>query len=89
MIADAPWIREAERDGFPPYEVVEVDYDPAIKRLKLAEKALAEAEDQLLCAEDSLIGTGSAEKIREMFGQVEDLEVDIRLMRKSFQRMEG
>ena len=79
---DAPWIREAERDGFPPYKTEDIDFTPAIDHLAMAAKAIIEAEDHLLCAEDVLISDiRYAKEIRDLFRQAEDLEVTIRQKR--------
>ena len=74
QIPDAPWIREAERDGFPPYETV--DYEQALKCLKKAWRELDDASDYLFAAEDLLNGTGG--DLRDMRAAVEDVASDVR-----------
>jgi hypothetical protein len=80
QIPDAPYIREAEQYGMPPYEYQEIDLTEAIKELKECDKRLDDALDRLLDAEDELDRLGFQFDLREAIYRVEDLGCDVRRM---------
>ena len=89
QIADAPYIREAEINGMPPYEdnsVFEEETDLQGKELAKADKLTDQIVDLLLNAEDALLkfeedydtAKDLNKQIREMIYKVEDLGCDLR-----------
>ena len=89
QIADAPWIREAEIYGMPPYEdnsAFEEETDRQGKELAKADKLTDQIIDLLLNAEDALLkfeedydtAKDLNKQIREMIYKVEDLGCDLR-----------
>ena len=84
MIADAPYIREAEMYGMSPYEdnsEFEEETERQGKELAKADKLTDQIVDQLLNAEDALLkfedeydtAVNLNKEIREMIYRVEDL----------------
>ena len=93
QIADAPWIREAEMYGMPPYdENPEFEYaaECQAKEMSKADELADSIVDILLGAEDALLGYEEScadakeinESIREMIYKVEDLGCDLRSLRR-------
>ena len=89
QIADAPYIREAEMYGMPPYEdnsAFEEETERQGKELAKADKLTDQIVDLLLNAEDALLkfeedydtAKDLNEKIRDMIYKVEDLGCDLR-----------
>ena len=76
-IADAPYIREAEQLGMPPYDD-DPDYSEQAKRLKEIDKEIEKVVDLLLDAEADLDGTGFDTEIRELIYKVEEIGCDIK-----------
>ena len=76
-IADAPYIREAENFGMPPYDD-DPDYSEQAKILKGIDKDIDSIVDLLLDAEAELDGTGFDKEIRELIYKVEEIGCDIR-----------
>lgn len=90
-IADAPYIREAEMYGMPPYgddAAFEEETERQGKELLKADKLTDGIVDLLLAAEDALLkfeeGYDTAvnlnREIREMIYKVEDLGCDLRAL---------
>ena len=77
MIPDAPYIREAETLGMPPYD--EPDFSQQIKELEEADKNLDVVVDILCDAEDKLIGSVYEDGLRDLIRAAEDLACDVRL----------
>lgn len=75
MIADAPWIRDAEMNGVP--ETEEIDFEPSIKSLEEADEEMDKVMDQLLAVEDDLDGTGYLKDIREVMSNLRDVQCTI------------
>lgn len=97
QIADAPWIREAEMYGMPPYgddAAFEEETEQQGKELAKADKLtdqivalLLNAEDTLLKFEDDYDTAVSLNKeIREMIYRVEDLGCDLRQLAEKVER---
>lgn len=97
MIADAPYIREAEMYGMPPYEdnsAFEEETDRQGKELAKADKLTDQIVDLLLNAEDALLkfeedydtAKDLNKEIREMIYKVEDLGCDLRQLAKKVGR---
>lgn len=89
QIQDAPWIREAELYGMPPYEdnsELETASENAAKELEKADKladdivsALLNAEDILNSFEDQYDEIKNLnQEIREMIYRIEDIGCDFR-----------
>ena len=76
QIPDAPWIREAEMYGMPPYD--EPDFSEQIKSLEEADKCFDTIVNILLQVEDELDGTIYENDLRDLIGSVEDIAADIR-----------
>ena len=76
MIPDAPYIREAETLGVPPYD--EPDFSDQIKSLEDADRETDEIVDILLAVEDDLLNTAYEDAIRKIVSEVQDLGCDIR-----------
>jgi hypothetical protein len=94
QIADAPYIREAEMYGMPPYEdnsAFEEETDRQGKELAKADKLTDQIIDLLLNAEDALLkfeedydtAKNLNKQIREMIYKVEDLGCDLRQLAKN------
>ena len=88
-IADAPYIREAEMYGMPPYEdnsAFEEETERQGKELAKADKLTDQIVDLLLNAEDAMLkfedeydtAVSLNKEIREMIYKVEDLGCDLR-----------
>ena len=75
-IPDAPYIREAELYGMPPYD--EPDFSEQIKTLEEADKGLDNVVDILLQAEDDLDGTIYENDLRDLIHSIQDIGCDIR-----------
>ena len=97
QIADAPYIREAEMYGMPPYEdnsAFEEETDRQGKELAKADKLTDQIVDLLLNAEDALLkfeddyetAVNLNKRIREMIYKVEDLGCDLRELAKVVER---
>jgi archaellum component FlaC len=89
QIADAPYIREAEMYGMPPYgddSAFEEETEQQGKELAKADKLTDQIVDLLLNAEDALLkfedeydtAKDLNEKIRDMIYKVESLGCDLR-----------
>lgn len=89
QIADAPYIREAEIYGMPPYEdnsAFEEETERQEKELAKADKLTDQIVDLLLNAEDALLkfeedydtAKDLNKQIRDMIYKVEDLGCDLR-----------
>ena len=76
-IADAPYIREAELFGMPPYDD-DPDYSEQAKALEQIDKEIDKVISLLTDAENDLEGTGFEKEIREMITRVEEIGCDIR-----------
>lgn len=76
MIPDAPYIREAETLGVPPYD--EPDFSDQIKSLEDADRETDEIVDILLAVEDDLLNTAYEDAIRKIVSEVQDIGCDIR-----------
>jgi hypothetical protein len=79
QIPDAPWIREAERYGMPPYDD-ETDYSDVISLLKDADKVLDDLVETLIEIDDRLKMAGDDQEFTEQIGKLEDIGCDIRHM---------
>ena len=97
QIADAPYIREAEMYGMPPYEdnsAFEEETERQGKELAKADKLTDQIVDLLLNAEDALLkfeedydtAKDLNEKIRDMIYKVEDLGCDLRQLAEIVRR---
>ena len=97
QIADAPWIREAEMYGMPPYgddAEFEEETERQGKELQKADKLTDGIVDLLLAAEDALLkyedqydtAVSLNKEIREMIYRVEDLGCDLRALAKKVGR---
>ena len=89
QIADAPYIREAEMYGMPPYEdnsAFDEETERQGKELAKADKLTDQIVDLLLNAEDALLkfeedydtANDLNKQIREMIYKVEDIGCDLR-----------
>ena len=89
QVADAPYIREAEIFGMPPYEdnsAFDEEADRQGKELAKADKLTDQIVDLLLNAEDALLkfeddynaAISLNKEIREMMVRVEELGCDLR-----------
>lgn len=85
QIADAPWIREAENDGIPPFE--DFDTSAAVRELEACEKQMDTVVDYLLAAEDALIEIGLDFNLRDLIREVENAGTDIRLAADELKRV--
>ena len=85
QIADAPYIREAEMYGMPPYDD-DPDYSEQVEELKKADRLLDDAIDDLMAAEDDLEGTEFENDFRDLIHQVEDIGCGIRAIIKNLER---
>lgn len=97
QIADAPWIREAELYGMPPYgddAEFEEETERQGKELAKADKLTDQIVDLLLNAEDALLkfeedydtAVSLNKEIREMIYKVEDLGCDLRDLAERIER---
>lgn len=97
QIADAPYIREAEMYGMPPYEdnsAFEEETERQGKELAKADKLTDQIVDLLLNAEDALLkfeddydtAVSLNKEIREMIYKVEDLGCDLRRLAENVGR---
>ena len=77
QIPDAPWIREAERDGMPPFGD-DPDYTEVKKLLTEADKGIDNLVELLIEADDRLKEFGDDEEFTEQIGKLEDIGCDIR-----------
>ena len=77
QIPDAPWIREAERYGMPPYGD-DPDYSEQAKLVSDCDRLLDQIVDNLLAAEDELPETELQDLVRDLIYRVEDIGCDIR-----------
>ena len=91
QIMDAPYIREAEMCGMPPFEdnsAFEEEAENQAKELKKADKLTDQIVDVLLAVEDALLkfeeeyddAVKLNKDIRDMIYRVEDIGCDIRLL---------
>lgn len=80
QIADAPYIREAETLGMPPYE--NVDLEPAKSSLMEAHYHLGQAIQHLCNAADEVEGTIYEKSIEELIERLEDFQSDISLQKE-------
>ena len=97
QIADAPYIREAEMYGMPPYEdnsAFEEETERQGKELAKADKLTDQIVDLLLNAEDALLkfeedydtAKDLNKQIRDMIYKVEDLGCDLRQLAEKVRR---
>ena len=97
QIADAPYIREAEMYGMPPYEdnsAFEEETERQGKELAKADKLTDQIVDLLMNAEDALLkfeedydtAVRLNKEIREMIYKVEDLGCDLRQLAENVGR---
>ena len=97
QIADAPYIREAEMYGMPPYEdnsAFEEETERQGKELAKADKLTDQIVDLLLNAEDALLkfeedydtAKDLNKQIRDMIYKVEDLGCDLRQLAENVGR---
>ena len=77
QIPDAPWIREAEQNGMPPYDD-ETDYSDVIALLKDADKVMDDLVETLIEIDDRLKMAGDDQEFTEQIGKLEDIGCDIR-----------
>ena len=84
-IADAPYIREAEMYGWGP-EGDDPDYSEQVEKLKKTEELLDDAAEWLLSVEDDLKPEKVENPYREMMYKINDMAVDVRLMREKLER---
>mgnify|MGYP006967444380 CR=1 FL=1 len=93
QIADAPWIRQAEMFGLPPYEdnsAFEEETERQGEKLRKADELTDDIVDLLLSAEDALLkfeenydaAVKLNKQVREMIYKVEDLGCDLRELAK-------
>ena len=98
QIADAPWIREAEMYGMPPYgddSAFEEETERQGKELAKADKLTDQIVDLLLIAEDALlkfeenydIARNLNREIRDMIYKVEYLGCDLRQLAEKVERV--
>lgn len=80
QIMDAPWIREAELLGMPPYE--DFDLEPARSSLSQAHYYIGQAVQHLCDAADKCEGTDYEKQIVELIERLEDLQGDVGLQRE-------
>lgn len=97
QIADAPYIREAEMYGMPPYgddSVFEEEASRQGKQLAKADRLTDQIVDLLLNAEDALLkfedqydtAVSLNKEIREMIYKVENLGCDLRQLAEKVER---
>lgn len=79
QVPDAPYIREAERWGMPPYED-DPDYTEVKALLKEADKGIDSLVEMLIEIDDKLKEAGDDEEFREQIEKLEDIGCDIRLI---------
>jgi hypothetical protein len=79
QVPDAPYIREAERWGMPPYED-DPDYTEVKALLKEADKGIDSLVETLIEIDDKLKEAGDDEEFREQIEKLEDIGCDIRLL---------
>lgn len=77
QIPDAPYIREAERDGMPPFGD-DPDYTEVKKLLTEADKGIDNLVEILIEVDDRLKEFGDDEEFTEQIGKLEDIGCDIR-----------
>lgn len=77
QIPDAPWIREAERDGMPPFGD-DPDYTEVRKMLEEADKGIDNLVEILIDIDDRLQEFGDDEQFKDQIGKLEDIGCDIR-----------
>ena len=77
MIPDAPYIREAENWGMPPYED-DPDFTDQINSLKRCDRECDAVIDILMEVENDLDGTIYENDFRDLIHAVEDIGCDIR-----------
>ena len=77
QIPDAPWIREAERDGMPPFGD-DPDYSEVKELLTEADKGIDNLVEILIEVDDRLKEFGDDEEFTEQIGKLEDIGCDIR-----------
>lgn len=83
QLPDAPYIREAEMLGMPPYDGEEPDVSEAVEELEKCDKSLDKIVDILLDAEAALDEIGvPSNKIRDLMYQVEGIGCDVRKITK-------
>lgn len=79
QIPDAPWIREAERDGMPPFGD-DPDYSDVIALLKQADKNIDDIVETLIEVDDRLTEAGDDPEYTEQIDKLEDIGCEIRHM---------
>jgi hypothetical protein len=84
MIPDAPYIREAETLGMPPYD--EPDFSEQAESLKQADMKIDSVINLLLTVEDDLNGTIYETAIHEIIIEMENAGADIRNAAERIQR---
>lgn len=73
---DAPYIREAETLGVPPYD--EPDVSGIVKELQKAEKEIDGITDLIISAEDDLLALGIEPELRELLYEIEQAGINVR-----------
>lgn len=84
QVIDAPYIREAELIGMPPYD--EVDLEPVRSSMGNAHFHIGQAVSYLCAAADGCEGTEYEKKIVELIERLEDLQSDVNLQREKMRR---
>ena len=79
QIPDAPWIREAERDGMPPFGD-DPDYSDVIALLKQADMNIDDIVETLIEVDDRLTEAGDDPEYTEQIDKLEDIGCEIRHM---------
>ena len=77
QIPDAPYIREAETYGMPPFGD-DPDYTEVKKLLTEADKGIDNLVEILIEVDDRLKEFGDEEEFTEQIGKLEDIGCDIR-----------
>ena len=77
QIPDAPWIRDAELNGMPPFGD-DPDYTEVKKLLTEADKGIDNLVEILIEVDDRLKEFGDDEEFTEQIGKLEDIGCDIR-----------
>lgn len=89
QIADAPWIREAEMYGMPPYEEEELPKSDIIDDMSIADDFISKAVDSLCRAAKSADGFRVCEDhLNSLIMSLEDFQCDMREERTKIERGE-
>lgn len=79
QIPDAPWIRDAEQNGMPPFGD-DPDYSEVIALLTQADNGIDDIVETLIEADDRLKEAGDYQEFAEQIGKLEDIGCEIRHM---------